>query len=236
MSAGERLIYVQELAHAVVGSDTSKVCPAGQQPENSSRSWCSSLESKGAVWRQNSFLCKRLLSSPWRPLRDGMRLTHSVEGNLLDSKSAGWNTNHIWKKAFTGTSPLVFGQTLGIITQLRWHTFTYHSLHLRWDLSWNVGSYDNTEWVGRSRKRNEIRRHWEKRAGVDVIGTVCKKYYAHSRITVSFFFHVFIVVSCIPCFSLLMSFSQLLAPQALWRNATVLSNRNSFLVCMLANL
>ena len=95
-----------------------------------------------AVWRQNSFLFKRLQSFFFflRPLNDWMRPTHIMEGNLLYSESILWNTHQSQKK-MPSQEHLAWPNILAKLAC----RINHHSLYVKWDLRMKVGSYDNTE-------------------------------------------------------------------------------------------
>lgn len=51
-------IYFKELAHALVGSDKSELCRAGQQAGDPGDSRCCSLESEGSLEAEYSFFLR----------------------------------------------------------------------------------------------------------------------------------------------------------------------------------
>lgn len=108
--------FFKELFHIIMGAGESQIHGTGQQPGNSSRSSCCSLEFEScmvgggkarqgfcvAVWWQNFFfeleenvLTEKSQSLLLRPSTDWMRPTHIMEGNLLFSKSTDLKGNHI---------------------------------------------------------------------------------------------------------------------------------------------
>lgn len=104
------------MANAIVGTGKSEIYRQVWQTEDPGRSWI-----------PPSFRDHRLFSL--RPSTDRMRPTHTMEGNMLYSKSTDSNVN--LQKYLTATFRLVFKWKLGTMTWPSWHiklniTFAFH--------------------------------------------------------------------------------------------------------------
>lgn len=91
----------------IMGAGKSEVCRASWQPGNSTKSQhclreCEFCRAAGWTCRQvgcslqeNSFFFRKRETLLLRPSSDWMKAPHIMEGNLLYSKSADFNVNHI---------------------------------------------------------------------------------------------------------------------------------------------
>lgn len=100
-------LYFEELTHLIIITGKSEICKAGGQAGCFDKSWRSDVMvlSSKEVWRQSSFFFfffRKPQTFPLRCSNDWLRLTHllpthSVEGNLLYSKTTNFSVNHISK-------------------------------------------------------------------------------------------------------------------------------------------